>query len=56
MYLTQKEIYELFKISRATLLQWETNGTIKNIIKLPTSAHRRYLKSEIFAVLGVENV
>ena len=54
MYITQKEVHELFKISRATLLQWEEKGIIKEIITLPNSSHRRYLKAEIFKVLGVE--
>lgn len=53
MYLTQKDIYETYKISRSTLLTWEDKGILKQIVKLPLSSHRRYLKSEIEEILRI---
>lgn len=53
--LTREEIWETYKISRSTLLTWEKNGLLPNLVKLPNSRHRRYLKSEIHQILGLPN-
>lgn len=56
MWITQEEIYELYRVSRGTLRNWEQKGYITKIAKLPGSGHRRYLKDEIEQVLGIKEV
>lgn len=54
MLLTQEEVFQKYKISRTTLLKWETKGILKNVVKLPESGHRRYLISELDTLLGIQ--
>lgn len=53
MLLTQEEIYTNYKISRSTLLKWEREEVLKEVVKLPNSKHRRYKLQEIEAVLNI---
>lgn len=54
MLLTREEIWQIFRISRSTLLKWEKNGILLKVLRLPDSKHRRYYRSEIEQVLGMD--
>lgn len=53
MLTTREEIWEQYRISRSTLLQWEKKGILTQVVRLPQSGHRRYFKAEIEQVLGI---
>lgn len=54
MLCTREEIWDLYRISRSTLLIWEKKGILKRVLRLPgPQGHRRFYKSEIEQVLGM---
>lgn len=55
MLLTQQEVQKKFKLGRSLLLQWEREGVLSRIVKLP-SGHRRYVEREILEVLGLSDL
>jgi putative resolvase len=52
-YLTSTEIKKIFRLGMSSLKLWESKGLL-HPVKTP-GGHRRYLESEIQAMLGVRN-
>lgn len=48
--LTQKEVMEILKIGRATLLKWRHEGLIKEVPKARKNSYPRFRKSEVLAL------
>lgn len=53
MLLNYGDVWNLYRVSRSTLLQWEEKGILKKVVKLPDSGHRRYFKDDIEQALGI---
>lgn len=54
IFLSQKQAREFLHISRMTILRWEELGQIK--VYKTSGGHRRYLKSDLEKLIGMENV
>lgn len=51
--LTFEDVWDVYRISRSTLLKWEKTGVLKKVVKLPNSGHRRYLIDDLELALGI---
>jgi putative resolvase len=52
IFLTQKQAREFLNISRTTILYWEEQGKVK--VYKTSGGHRRYLKSDLEKLIGME--
>ncbi|MFJ5758587.1 IS607 family transposase [Neobacillus sp. NPDC093182] len=54
IFLSQKQAREFLNITRTTILRWEEQGKIK--VYKTSGGHRRYLKSDLEKIIGMDAV